>query len=553
MALKITNLTELDPALVAQLQAEFEELVAERHPEIAMERGVFHDLVAYFAGGVSGAANQTMVDRLFRSGSLLDIEADPALADDALVDRVLSNYMIERKPGSQARGEIQLRVSEDVTVIIPANLAFQANGLSFYSDNAYTARPVGSTVLNATERVLTPVGDGTYSFSIQATAADVGDGYNIRRGTAMVPTSYPANFVNAIAATDFKGGTNTELNAELLARLQQGIAAKVMQGRSNIVAFIKEQPLFANIPAISVVGYGNAEMMRDQHSIFPVSMGGRVDLYARTDGQPRRIELTKTATLVDVNANGGVWQFTLTRDDAPGFYDVVQVILPADPVDTAGFEVVADIRSFDMSADGLPVQPDLINVTEARFTKYQTAVIRILDTATSTDGLTINSSRKDYKVVVRTMPLIRDLQNFCMDYRWRNLMADVAVKAAVPCFLAINFDIQKGTESAVPDLTAIRNALVTEINGLGFPGQLHASLVADIVHGYLVDRQALGTIVLHGRIHRPTGEIHTIRATDVLRIPDDPGNLVTGRTTAFILEDSDIGISVVTEGFTPGV
>lgn len=552
MALKISSLSELDAELVSQLQAEFEQLVRERHPEIALERGVFHDLVAYFAGGISGAANQTEVDRLVRSSSLLAIEADPALADPTYVDRVMSNYRITRKAGAQAVGEIEIRVAADVTVVVPANIRFQANGLYFTGDDAYTARPVGSTVTAANDRVLTPVGDGTYSFSINATASDVGEAYNLRRGTVMTPDSFPANFVNAIASTDFKGGADVELNAELLARLQEGIAAKVMQGRINIQALLKEQTQFANIAAVSIIGHGDAEMMRDQHGICPISGGGRLDIYARTDKLPRRVALTKSATLVQKLAAGGVWQLTLSRDDLPGFYDVTQIILPDDPVDTAGFAITEELRSFDMSADTLPVQPDLVSIDEAYFTKYQTAVIRFLDTATETPTLTVNQSRQDYRVVLRGMPLIRELQDFCMDWRWRNLAADIAVKAAVPCFLSINFDIQKGPESTAPDTAAIRSALVAAINNLGFPGQVHASLVAEVVHGFLTSRQALGAISLHGRILKPTGGTRVIRSHDVLQIPDDPANLVTGYTTTFILEESDIGISVVTGGFTRG-
>src|SRR5690606_31649823 len=109
-------------------------------------------------------------------------------------------------------------------------------------------------------RVLQPLGNGQFSFSITATADVEGASGNIRRGTKMVPLSPPQNYVNSVAATDFSGGFDTELNADLLTRLQEGIAAKVMQGRVNISALIKEQAQFANTLNYSVVGYGNAEM-----------------------------------------------------------------------------------------------------------------------------------------------------------------------------------------------------------------------------------------------------------------------------------------------------
>ena len=53
-----------------------------------------------------------------------------------------------------------------------------------------------------------------------------------------------------------------------------------------------------------------------------------------------------------------------------------------------------------------------------------------------------------------------------------------------------------------------------------------------------------------GGMHWVIWPLSIIRDDDVLRIPDDPGNLVTGNTVAFILDPRDIGLSVVTSGYT---
>ena len=547
MAITVTSIDDLSATLVAQLQDEFSELVQERHPEIETIRGVFHDLISYFAGGISGGVNQTEMSRLQQSMSLAAIEANPALADSDLVDAVLSNYMITRKAGSAATGEVTMVVSKDVTVVIFAGLIFTAGGVQFQVDRAYTARPSTETATAISERILQPLGDGTFSFTIGATALAVGAAGNTSRGTQFTPSAPPDNYVTSYAATDFIGGTNTELNADLLDRLQLGIAARVMQGRVNIEGLIKEQVAFASTLSYSVVGYGNPEMMRDQHGIFPVSSGGRLDIYARTAPLPQTIALTKEATFMEQTADGGIWQFSLDKDDAPGFYEVVQVILPADPADTAGFTVTSDLRGLDLPTDQFA--PDLADSVEGAYTRYQTAVIRFEDTVTDHGNLVEGVSKQNYTVGVQAMPLIKDLQTFCGGSDVRNLSADVAVKAAIPCFLTVNLEIQIGPETVAPTTGEIETALANVINHLGFPGQIHASIVHDVVHDYLVSRQAVSAIDLHGRIRRPDGTVQIIRASDVLQVPDDPGNLVTGNTVAFILDVNNIGISVVTTGY----
>ncbi len=552
MGIEVTSISDLDSDLVAQLQDEFSQLVQERHPEIALQTGVFHDLVSYFAGGVSGAINQTEINRVMASCSLLDISNDPLLAEDDLVDRVLSNYRITRQPGVQATGEVMIVLSQDVSTVIPAQSVFSAAGQDYVTTAVYTARPTTGQLTADTDRILNPNGDGTFSFSIPLTAVLPGQSGNLRRGTQLVPTNPVSNFVRSTANTDFTGGVNTELNSELLNRLNLGIAAKVMQGRVNIEALIKEQTAFQNTLDYSVIGYGNPEMERDQHTIFPVSMGGRVDIYARTSSLPQDVTVIKTATYVGPADQGGIWQFSIGRDDAPGFYEVAQIILLSDPADTAGFEVTADSRGFDLDDDVF--SPDLINVKESAYTRYQTAVIQFIDTVTPTGPLTAGD-KQDYRVAITTMPLVSDLQTFCSDSKVRNLASDVAVKAAVPCFLTVNFEIQKGPESTAPDLQPIIADIANVVNTLGFPGQLHASTIMDVVHNYLEARQAVGNLDMQGLIRRPDGVYVLARMdseSDVLHVPDDPGNLVTGNTVAFILDPQNIGISVVTGGFATG-
>jgi hypothetical protein len=116
------------------------------------------------------------------------------------------------------------------------------------------------------------------------------------------------------------------------------------------------------------------------------------------------------------------------------------------------------------------------------------------------------------------MPLIAELQDFIGGRDVRDPGGDVLVKAAVPCFLSINFDIEQAAGETAPDLTVIRNQIAATVNARDFPGQLHSSIIADIVHNYLTKRQALGPIDLHGRIRQPDGSIVYVRDKTILEI-----------------------------------
>jgi hypothetical protein len=148
------------------------------------------------------------------------------------------------------------------------------------------------------------------------------------------------------------------------------------------------------------------------------------------------------------------------------------------------------------------------------------------------------------------MPLIRQAQDFLGNRDNRSRAADVLVRAAVPCFTSLSFTIRKDAASSMPDLNAIRRALVAAVADVGFSGQLHSSLISGVVHRYLTGKQALGSIDMFGRIVRPDGQNEFIRDNTILKIPDDPTRLVTGNTTVFLVNEDDIAISVDMAGFT---
>lgn len=545
MALKVQSIDELDPQLVLEAQAEISQLIQEKFPDVELSRGVIHDIVA-FLQAVTGGVNQTEVNRVLDSRSLLAIKSNPQLADPVLVDHVLSNYLITRRVGTRARGNITIVVQGPATAVISADSLYIANGLNFRTNVPITARPPGSTPsTDPNDRILSPRGDGTYEFTVPATAEDVGESANVRINTKFTPEPPPPRFVTSFSTDDFIGGTSAESNDQLIQRMEDGIPAKVTAGRLNISALVRSQPVFADMKNLSIIGYGDPEMERDQHWIFPVSGGGRIDIYCQMDALPKTTTVKKLARLIEKRTNDSIWQFTIGRDDAPGFYEVSAVRRLADPTDIAGMEIIYDARNWDFDDDQW--RPDILTNIEAAYTRYQTAIIRFIDNLTPVADLT-DGMEQEFNVGLLSQPFVGDLQEFLGGIDHRSLTSDILVKSAVPCFLSINFDIIKDASESAPDTDAIRVAIADRVNNLNFPGVLYASQITEVIHNYLFGTQAVGLLDMHGLIRRPDGETTVVRHNTALQLPDSPSTLVTPKTTIFVLYPEDIGLNVVNRG-----
>lgn len=545
MALAITSLSDLATADVEQIRETLAQLLQEENETIDLKRGVLHDLLLHYSAMLA-AGTQENIDRLRQSSSLLAISEDPTLADDEIVDGILSNYRVDRKTGQYSTGSVTIVVSALSTVTVENGALFVAEGKQYRSNASYVARTTSASSQSDTDRVLTPLGDGTYAFTISVTAVEIGSASKLTKNTLLVPSASIVNFVKAYATADFSDGVDTETNAELLQRLQTGIACRAMSNRVNMAAMLQEQPAFENIVASSIIGYGDGEMQRDQHSIFPVSYGGRVDWYVRTQQLPQQAGLTKPATLIAKLPDGtSTWQFSLSRDEAPGFYDVTSIQPASLAETTGGFTITADIRANDLTPVAGELLPDIQTVTEGSFSRYQTTVIQFLDTMTDVSALSVGATQS-YAVTVRYMPLIDSLQTFVSDRDHRNYAGDVLMKAAIPCFVSLSFTIEGRAGEPLPQAYEIKDDLAQFVNTIGFCGRLYASELADRIHNYLTGKLAISAIDMFGQIRCPDGTVESLRSTEALIIPTRPEDMISARTVTFILSPDDIAISART-------
>jgi hypothetical protein len=548
MAIDLPDFFTLDTASVEQAHLYIAQKIGEYAPSIETKRGVLHDILFHLEA-ILQTGQDVYADNLRKSGSLLAISENPALATDRNLDELASNFRAARFPGTKASGTAVVVISQAATTSVSTAFTFNASGKSFTPKGDFVGRVADNQVVTAFDRIVKPVGDGTYYFTIELEADEVGADGNIKRNTKLAPSATFPYFVTAYAESSFTSGSDYDSNASFLKRLQEGVAGKNPSNRVTLSAMLKDQELFKSFLDVSTIGFGDAEQVR-YHSLFPVAAGNRLDVYVRPQGIPDSNRLVKEAVLVGRQDNGGLWQVSITRDDAPGFYDVEKVIKAsvADPESQTGHLVVQDNRGYDLSADGTNFLPDITSYEEAAYSKYQTAVVRFVDLSTSPD--LPEGTTEDYALYVRAMPLIKSAQNFLGGRDVRPTAGDVLVKAAIPCDLKLSFVIYKKVSEADISVAAIQQAVATRVNSLGFSTSLSASFLHSVIHGYLKEGQTVSAIELFGAIRRPEGTKKYIRAFDSLEIPSEPSKMVSSRTTAFILAPENVAISVQNVDYT---
>lgn len=539
---EIPSINDLDATSIAQAEAFLVGWVNPQYPSIDFDEGVFRNLLIRIAA-IFQVLNQELIDDLRNSQSLLKVEEDPAAADPDVVDAILSNYRVTREAGAKASGTVVVVMTYQRSVSIPENTIFTANSLTYVVTQPYVAVTDAASVLTDAQRLISARSDGTYSFTVPVVASDEGASYNQRIGTRFTMTPAITGFIDSYALEDFSGGSETETNAELMARLNEAIVQKVLSGRVQISALLADQ--LTTLRASSIVGFGDEEMLRDRHNMFGISTGGKSDLYCRTQYLPTTVKVTREAVLVDQAL--GTWQATILRDDAPGFYEIQAVLPENEDPDQDTLEKLSEVRGLDMTPDSdEDLSPSVENLTEGAYTRYQTAVIQFKDTSGNLAELSVGATR-DYDFYMNAMPGIKDLQRYVMNRENRNPQADYLVRAPVPAFTTISLTIGYQGSDELPEVGPIKEAVASRVNGLDFQlGRLPASVVYDAVHDIIPrsDAYVMSPIDMLVRIRQPDGVDVWNRSGDQIEIPDDPANAVSQRTVIFYLDADDVDVLI---------
>jgi hypothetical protein len=259
---------------------------------------------------------------LFAQNSLSGATDD---TPNELVDKLMSNWFLERKQGSKAIINARLFFAKQKEIIIPADAFFSTdNTLKFFPATTFSV-PNGQLTFDAFSN--------EYFYDLDLTAEAEGTDYNISSGSLLYFSNFDPFFlraeINFLKAVAIK----TETNLEFIDRASTGISTRNLINTPSISSkMLEDFPLLAGVTSI---GMGDPEMIRDQvwtyvPALTPPTVlihnGGFVDIYSRV---PLATGVVQIATDANGKAKlgGAIYEFKRSQiagsgvDDSIPFYD----------------------------------------------------------------------------------------------------------------------------------------------------------------------------------------------------------------------------------------
>ena len=537
----------ISQATFDQFEATLLNLIRTHHPEMDVRRGTaLRDLLVAKATELA-AINSGNYDHLTQLMTL-QMNADAAAEDIELVESILTNFDVERRVGVAASGKVIVYVNVYRDYFVPSGVVF-SNGDMTYSV-AEQISVDGSGDALAEYRVQPAEADGLYYFVIPVVASVAGAAYNLDEGVELDLVADLGTGVTGSAVYEaIAGGADQETMDELMARLPQAVAYKDFVTPASISAKLHDQ--FAAVKDVSVIGMGDAEMLRDKHNVFSNAVGSRVDVYVRTSYTPEEVVLTKNG----IKVSDGVYTIIIDREDAPGFYlinavtDTDSVI--ADEADgafalTGSLHPFVEVRTADDLANTFHDFSSTNAVVETAYSAWQGATLTVSNVPAAKDGTW--PAVREFKLSVYRPASLGDIQDYVDDTELRNKESDCVVRGAIPCFVKVSVPVYK-LSSVTLDTLAMRTAIVDMINRLPFGASLTMSQLASLLHTFDIVRVGLdvrpGEFELTGSIRAADGSTISLSGGSInLASLDSPELLVTGSTTVLMAALNDVSIDV---------
>ncbi len=512
--------------------------LAEQYPSASVLPGSAVDGLVVQPSGYMAAFHTATAQEALLRGSIAAMTAGLTTATDGDIDAQASNYFTERIPGAPASGLIKIVVQNATPYTIQPGFRVSFSDLTFSTTYEQRAYPAGTPGIAAstTNRLMTARSDGAYEFTVQVTAEQDGAASRLGRGTVLVLTNPSAGMLSSAVDTDFTGGTSEETNAELLARVSLGITTEVVAGEEQIQALIADTYPAARI---ATVGVGSALMTRDQANILGVSLGGRLDVYARA-GQTIGL---KTLTLNGTVTNSTTKAVTLTipRPDADGIYRVT-AIRPSGTVGLGGIVPTTTTRALSvLSSD--PFTPTMPTQADLAFSAAVSVTVTFLDTLGT--GTYVVSQVRSYDVDVSYQPNVRDFTDILTGVN-RPPGTDILVKGAVPCLTQVQMTVRLPIGATSPTVGTMQSLVAGAINALDFGT---STLTSFVVHRALASTLTSGEVTaisFQGGILCPDGVDLVLTSAPSLTIPEQPAHKVGAANTCFTCGVNDVAITLTT-------
>ena len=525
------------------------DMLRTKYPKLDLRRGtVLRDLLvdtdAAIAAWLSAQAEEQRA-----SSSLLELSrrADSGEKVDASdVDAILSNFNMKAKEGTKAKGYVRISVSRgsDHTVL---------EGTRFLTsdDRAFVSTEDVSASTTSSGQALQRKSASGWWYLVPVEAEEPGSDGNLTKGTALEPNTALADFVSASVYSAFSGGSDVESLDGTVSRIRPSLSVRALTSPGAIEAQLRDafDETESPVVAVSVCGFGDPAQHRDQHNLFGVSVGGRVDVYVRnfTD-----LPLYRTAPMTgrrvsEVDGGAASYEISVSHAGVPGIISVHSVLdAGADGLSSYAFDTQF---SADVSGTWHDFKVSAADAHETANTVWRDAKIVVSGVpALAPDGATIDE--KSFQVGIVALPKANELQALVDDPVVRNAGTDTVVRGPMVVNVSVNA-IARCPASRPMDVDAAKVAVRDYINGTGFVGRLTRSEISSILRDFgatsvdLRDENAM----LYGYVRDAFGRLKELSG-DALDLDSlhDPRSLLTRNTAVFVAEPENIRITALPTG-----
>lgn len=482
---------------------------------------------------------RAQADALRQTQSLNVIESNPELASDSVVDALLSNFMISRRQGAKAVGVAKVVVAYDAIYSIANGASFTTpSGLEFVATQNWTIK---ADAEGDTQLTLYPSGEQFY-FLLPLEAAEVGSQYVIADQVQLTPATPISNFVSATTFGSFRGGSDSETNSELIARIPASLSARNLVSATAIQGVLRER--FPSLISVGVAGLSSPALHRGADNIFGIKSGGFADVWVRTGTSlvfsEARVVAQYEADVPLTGDGSATYSALVNQDVLPGHY-FVSSVRPAGESQMFGSLVITDqVRGIQQGVTANRVKTPEI----AAYSRYGTTrVFFLVPNTIAQPSLPGAPTTLSVDVQVAGQSGVAEIQDLILDPQVRPACTDYLVRASVPCFVSLSPIVIRA--SAAISVDDIRASLFQAVNTLQAGESLNLDDLVHVLRGFSGVTRVELPLRAYGRIFTPTGNILDISSSNALVIPDRGDLQVTPDTCSFILDADSIDVSVI--------
>lgn len=518
-------------------------LLQEQNPTLDISVGGPVDSLLVEGNVAVVARNDVQVDQAYLFQQLKSIADGTVAVTDEALDNLMANYFLERQEAEVATGDIVFVVRDLRVYSFPTGYTLISNNQQFLTTATYNVYPpltpnIDFTVPTniAIEEVYDVATGYSYRFRFPISSAVATPDAVLVSGDVLVPTQSFSGLGSVKAATNFQGGTLAETNTEFATRGLQGLLAETVGGQDNVDKLVRQAVPNADA---STIGVNSPLMTRDRNNVFNISVGGKIDIYAKSGAVGRQAYVVD-AVVVDSVLR--IARITLSRSQSAGVYrqSVIPVSTSTPPVVIAGSLTIQSVANLPwVNTSGF--NPQMPTQIERAFSANQLIEITIVDTRQVTgpsyvvpmafNGEVITGA---YEAQTVYQPGVLDISEFLSSDAVRPGGLDLLVKAAVPCITSVGIVASRPVSYNGRSAAQLSAAIATAINLLPVETQ---SLDNFTVSGIVTSLEPTLTVVsvsLSGSVYGQNGTDYSIpQVGGKLTIPTNTGAKFSPDNTYF--------------------